>query len=203
MFAGLRCSGPGDGGDATIDAVDTVDAAETSDAFDGTGEPPIPEIVEGSKLGDRISDLPLVTCDGRATSLLELANASGAYGALWLTLHAGWCTSCLSQHDALHAFHDSYAPRGLRFVFVLGEGGVPGVEVGVDYCQGFAASSDFDFPVVRDEGFEATTAWDTGAWPVQVLVDREGIIRAVQRGWDPQFHETWFAERLEELLEQL
>ena len=196
---------PDCGGSSSGDIGDVL-VGETDPVADVQTEAVAAEVRLGSAVGDRIDDLLLLSCDGTPHQLYEFFEPGGADGTspgaevLWLTLHAGWCTSCRAQHESLHAFHAAYAARGLRVVFVLGEGSVPGLGVETDYCEAFAAASDFDFPIFRDERFEATAAWNKGAWPVQLLIDPNGIIRAFQQGWDPSFHDTWFSERLDGLL---
>jgi hypothetical protein len=199
------CSGSTGAEDAVADALEQGDGTEPGDIAD-VAVAETQEIVMGAAVGDRIADLAFLTCDGAAASLYEFMGPSAApEGAeatelLWLTLHAGWCTSCRAQHEPLHDYHDAYAARGLQIVFVLGEGAVPGVGVETGYCEAFTEASDFEFPLLRDELFASTSAWDDGAWPVQMLIDSEGIIRVLQKGWDPSFHPEWFTERLEELL---
>jgi peroxiredoxin len=183
----------------------------------------IPEgtLVSDSRLGDPLrykqgaQDLSLAELQAlqekRATTGAKVGRAAPAWGGLkaldgksykpedykgrvvLLTWFASWCGPCHAEAPIMEKeIWQKYRDRGLS---------VFGVNAGEDEepakkAQGFASQHELTYPVLLDSEDELSQTFNVQAFPTIVLIDRKGIVRYMQSGFD---HEA-VAGTLEKLL---
>ena len=89
---------------------------------------------------------------------------------------ATWCGPCRQEMPHLNRLHDSYRDKG----FVL-----LGVNIDDDPAKGAALAQTLGlrFPVLFDTDKAVTRQWDLGSMPSTVLIDRQGRVRHIHRGY--------------------
>ncbi len=89
---------------------------------------------------------------------------------------ATWCGPCRQEMPHLNRLHDQYRSSG----FVL-----LGVNIDDDAAKAtaLAQSLGLRFPVLFDTDKTVTRQWDLGAMPSTVLIDRNGRVRHIHRGY--------------------
>jgi peroxiredoxin len=89
---------------------------------------------------------------------------------------ASWCGPCRVEMPHLNRLHDKYKAGGFM---------VLGVNIDDDPRHGAATAARWGlrFPVLLDASKAVTRRYDLGAMPSTVLVDRDGRIRYLHRGY--------------------
>jgi len=89
---------------------------------------------------------------------------------------ASWCGPCRVEMPHLNRLHDKYKAGGFM---------VLGVNIDDDPRHGAATAVRWGlrFPVLLDASKVVTKTYDLGAMPSTVLVDRDGRIRHLHRGY--------------------
>jgi peroxiredoxin len=89
---------------------------------------------------------------------------------------ASWCGPCRVEMPHLNRLHDKYKAGGFM---------VLGVNIDDDPRHGAATAARWGlrFPVLLDASKAVTKTYDLGAMPSTVLVDRDGRIRHLHRGY--------------------
>lgn len=89
---------------------------------------------------------------------------------------ASWCGPCRVEMPHLNRLHDKYKAGGFM---------VLGVNIDDDPRHGAATATRWGlrFPVLLDASKAVTRRYDLGAMPSTVLVDRDGRIRYLHRGY--------------------
>lgn len=97
-----------------------------------------------------------------------------------LNFWASWCGPCRQEFPHLDDLHQKYA--GLGFT-------VFGVNVEQDRASADKVLRDIPvtFPVLFDENNQVSELYNVDAMPMTVLVDRNGVVRFLHRGYRPGF----------------
>ncbi len=105
---------------------------------------------------------------------LRLAEQRGQ--VVLINFWASWCGPCRVEMPHLNKLHDKYKAGG----FI-----VLGVNIDDDPRHGAATAARWGlrFPVLLDAEKTVTRTYDLGAMPSTVLVDRDGRIRYLHRGY--------------------
>ena len=100
---------------------------------------------------------------------------------------ASWCGPCRQEMPHLDAIHRKYAPLGFT---------VFGVNVEQDRKLADKVLRDIpvSFPVLFDDQNQVSELYDVDAMPVTVLVDRNGDIRFMHRGYKPGYEIEYEAQ---------
>jgi thiol-disulfide isomerase/thioredoxin len=107
---------------------------------------------------------------------------------------ATWCGPCRQEMPLLDALYGKYRQAGLILLSVnLDENVEPAIEM--------AQTLKVSYPVLFDARKEVGRAYDVGAMPVTVLVDRAGVVRYVSEGYKPGY-EKRYTDKLRELLNE-
>jgi thiol-disulfide isomerase/thioredoxin len=107
---------------------------------------------------------------------------------------ATWCGPCRQEMPLLDALYGKYKQAGLVLLSVnIDENVEPAVEM--------AQTLKVSYPVLLDARKEVSRAYDVGAMPVTVLVDRAGVVRYVSEGYKPGY-EKRYTDKLRELLNE-
>lgn len=112
-----------------------------------------------------------------------------------LDVWASWCAPCKASFPALADLHRDFAEQG---VVVLG--------VSVDREQRqyveFVRRHAPPFPVVRDATFAFARAFEPAAMPTTYVIDRQGRVRGVHRGFHGQSSVKQLRLEVAQLLEE-
>ncbi|MEM7079513.1 MAG: TlpA disulfide reductase family protein [Pseudomonadota bacterium] len=91
---------------------------------------------------------------------------------------ASWCGPCRQEMPILDRLHQRYEDTGFAVLGVNVEGEVAPAQKIVD-------KTNVTFPVLIDEGQEVSEMYDLEAMPSTVVVDRDGVVRYMHRGYKP------------------
>lgn len=116
-------------------------------------------------------DFRLPMPDGRN---LRLAEQRGQ--VVMVNFWASWCGPCRQEMPHLNRLYDKYRSAG----FVL-----LGVNIDEDPKHGAATAQRWgvNFPVLLDATKAVTRQYDLGSMPATVLIDRDGRVRYLHRGY--------------------
>ena len=107
---------------------------------------------------------------------------------------ATWCGPCRQELPLLDALSGKYKHAGHVLLSVnIAEKVEPAIEM--------AQTLKVSYPVLFDARKEVSRAFDVGAMPVTVLVDRAGVVRYVSEGYKPGY-EKRYTDKLRELLNE-
>ncbi len=89
---------------------------------------------------------------------------------------ASWCGPCRQEMPLLNDLHNKYEPLGFT---VLGVN----VEENSSQAVDFISDTPVDFPILFDSANEVSKAYQVIAMPTTVLVDRDGNVRYIHKGY--------------------
>jgi peroxiredoxin len=123
---------------------------------------------------------------------LRLAEQRGQ--VVMVNFWATWCGPCRVELPHLQRLHDKYRSAG----FVL-----LGVNVDDQAAAGqhMAQRMGLTFPVLHDADKAVTRRYDVGAMPGTVLIDRDGTVRHLHRGYRDGM-ERQYEEQIRALLKE-
>lgn len=107
---------------------------------------------------------------------------------------ATWCGPCRQEMPALDELYNKYRRAGLVLLGV-------NLDDDVVRAKEMARALKVTYPVLFDSRKEVSRAYQVGAMPVTVLIDREGVVRYVAESYRPGF-EKIYAEQLRKLLNE-
>ena len=107
---------------------------------------------------------------------------------------ATWCGPCRQEMPLLDALYGKYKQAGLVLLSVNID---ERTEAAIEMAQTLKVS----YPVLFDARKEVSRAYDVGAMPLTVLVDRAGVVRYVSEGYKPGY-EKRYTDKLRELLNE-
>lgn len=129
---------------------------------------------------------------------VRLADFRGKRAVL-LNFWATWCVPCRLEMPTMEQAYRDYKARGLEILAVSIDVGHPLV-VAVNVAQ-FMEELKLTFPALLDPEMEVARRYRVFGIPVTFLIDREGIIRAREQGF-----QDWTSpesrKKLQELLAQ-
>ena len=107
---------------------------------------------------------------------------------------ATWCGPCRQEMPHLNKLYEKYKSSG----FVL-----LGVNVDDDATQaaGVASKLGVKFPVLPDSDKRVSRQYDLSAMPSTVLIDRDGRVRYLHRGYQNGYENT-YDKQIRELLKE-
>jgi thiol-disulfide isomerase/thioredoxin len=134
--------------------------------------------------------LPLLEGQGR----LDLPALRGR--VVLLDFFATWCPPCQKEMPVLARLAERHKDKGLQ---VIGIDAIDREQGGIPRVRRFVARFGLPFPIALDYREEAADAYRVEAIPTLVLIDREGMVRAVYQG---AREEAELEEALLELLQE-
>jgi peroxiredoxin len=107
---------------------------------------------------------------------------------------ASWCGPCKQEMPHLNRLHDKYRSAG----FVL-----LGVNIDEDAQLGAATAGRWGlkFPVLLDTDKTVVRQYDLGSMPATVLIDRDGRVRHLHRGYREGVEAT-YEQQIRELVKE-
>jgi peroxiredoxin len=134
-------------------------------------------------------DFTLRSTEGRNLRLQEQRGQ-----VVLINFWASWCGPCKQELPHLNRLHDKYRSAG--FVML-------GVNIDDDAKLGAATAARWGikFPVLLDADKAVTRQYDLGAMPATVLVDRDGRVRYLHRGYREGTEEA-YERQIRELVKE-
>ena len=107
---------------------------------------------------------------------------------------ATWCGPCRQEMPHLNRLYEKYRASG----FVL-----LGVNVDDDQgkAAGVAAKLGLKFPVLLDTDKKVSQLYDMSAMPATVLIDKDGRVKYLHRGYQSGYEDT-YDQQIREMLKQ-
>jgi thiol-disulfide isomerase/thioredoxin len=125
-----------------------------------------------------------------------------------LDFFAHWCVPCKRAFPELRDFYNRYHPQGFELVGVTSFYGYYGGERDLSADQEFARMERFvremnvTWPVAFDKTKSYEKTYGVSAIPQLVIIDRRGIVRMVQVGYEPAKKDAIDAEIVKLLAEK-
>ncbi len=134
-------------------------------------------------------DFTLRTADG---GNLRLAEQRGQ--VVLVNFWASWCGPCKQEMPQLNRLYEKY--RGSGFVLL-------GVNIDDDARLGAATAARWGlrFPVLLDADKAVARRYDLGSMPATVLIDRDGRVRYLHRGYREGMEEA-YERQIRELVKE-
>jgi len=149
----------------------------------------LPLVVAADIVGQPAPDFALRSMKGPPVRLSEHLGE-----VVVINFWATWCGPCRQEMPLLDELYGKYQLAGLALLSVnIDESTEPAIEM--------AQTLEISYPVLFDTRKEVSRAYDVGAMPVTVLVDRAGVVRYVSEGYKPGY-EKRYTEKLRELLNE-
>lgn len=131
------------------------------------------------QLGATAPDFTLKALDG---SNLRLAEQKG--DIMLINFWASWCGPCIQEMPALDKLAQKYQPMGVQ---------VWGVNVENDSsaAKAYLNKVQVAFPILFDTENTVSKAYQVDAMPTTVILDKDGKVRAVHRGYQPGYEKKY------------
>lgn len=127
-----------------------------------------------------------------APAKLDLSAYKGK--VVYLDFWASWCGPCKASFPYMERLKAAYGRDGLIII-----------AVNVDHSQAkaenFLSAQDSDLAVVYDPKGEIATAYHVKDMPTSVLIDRDGKVRYIHKGFFPD-QTTEYGRQVEALLHE-
>ncbi len=127
-------------------------------------------------------DFTLRSLDGRN---LRLAEERGR--VVMVNFWASWCAPCRVEMPHLNRLFERYRDAGFQLLAV-------NVDDDPRKAQSAAASLAVRAPVLLDSAKAVARAFDVATMPTTVLIDRDGRVRHVHRGYREGWEQTYEAQ---------
>lgn len=143
---------------------------------------------------------PLALAAGKGATLPELkgfaleGDVPATRGkVVLLDFWASWCGPCKKSFPAIEELHRAYKGRGLTVLAVS-------VDEDAAAMKAFLRQHAVTFSVARDAKHRLVEAVKVSAMPTSLLVDRRGVIRFVNSGFNGAKTEKLLRQQIEQLL---
>jgi peroxiredoxin len=139
--------------------------------------------------GGPAPDFTLRTMEGRNLRLQEQRGR-----VVLVNFWATWCGPCRQEMPLLNQIYQKYHASGFELL---------GVNVDDDTrnAQAVAAKLGVNFPVLLDSEKKVSRLYDLNSMPSTVLIDRDGKVRYVHRGYSSGY-EALYEKQIRELLKE-
>jgi peroxiredoxin len=135
---------------------------------------------------------PDFTLKSAAGNNLRLSEHRGQ--VVMINFWASWCGPCRQEMPLLDELQQRYSPAGFT---------VLGVNVEQDPAQArrLLKQMDISFPILFDADSVVSKLYDVSAMPVTVMVDRDGKMRYLHKGFKPSY-EASYRQQIKELIRE-
>jgi peroxiredoxin len=123
-------------------------------------------------IGDRAPDFALRSLAGKNLRLSEYRSE-----VVVLNFWASWCNKCRDAMPVLNSIHQQYQHEGVQVFSV-------GIDADLKQAIDFTTDIGITFPVMLDnEKKTVSRMYELGTMPLTLVIDREGNVRHIQKGF--------------------
>ena len=135
-----------------------------------------------AKLEQKAPDFTLKSTEGGNFRLSEHRGE-----VLFVNFWASWCGPCRQEMPILDELHQRYESAGFKVI---------GISIDEDISEANEALEDIPvtFPVLYDSTSKVSKLFDVDAMPTSILVDRNGKMRFLHRGYKPGYEDDYRAQ---------
>jgi peroxiredoxin len=133
----------------------------------------LPFYAHAVAVNDAAPDFTLKNLEGANLRLNEYRGQ-----VVLINFWASWCGPCRQEMPLLDRIHQRYSDAGFAVLGVNVEGTLAP-------AQETASKTGVTFPVLVDENQRVSELYDLESMPSSVVVDRDGVVRYVHRGYKP------------------
>jgi peroxiredoxin len=134
-------------------------------------------------------DFTLKSAEGRNLRLQEQRGQ-----VVLVNFWASWCGPCKQEMPHLNRLYDKYRASGFTLLAV-------NIDDDARHGAATAAKWGLKFPVLLDADKTVTKLYDLGAMPSTVLIDRDGRVRYLHRGYREGVEDT-YERQIRELVKE-
>lgn len=131
---------------------------------------------------DTPSAAPDFTLKSATGENLRLSDLRGE--VVMINFWASWCGPCRQEMPLLDEIYSQYKPMGFTILGV-------NVEEDTTKARKMLQDNPVDFPVLFDKQSEVSKLYNIVAMPSTILVDRDGNVRYLHRGYKPGFEDAY------------
>lgn len=129
-------------------------------------------IMAAQLIGRPAPECNLTALNGAPVNGLQALKGEVLYVDFW----ASWCPPCIQSFPFLTGLQQDYGERGLRVVGI-------NLDEKVADAEKFLSNYPAGFTIVADLSKQCAKQFDVIAMPSSYLIDREGIVRYIHRGF--------------------
>jgi peroxiredoxin len=131
-----------------------------------------PPVTDPDLIGKPAPDFTLKDVDGRELALKDLRGKT-----VLLNFWATWCAPCREEMPQLKALYDEFKDKGLEVIAI-------DYSESAEIARKYFDEHKYTFRSLLDPGRAADNKYGAGGIPKVVLIDKDGIVRYFQRGFN-------------------
>ena len=135
---------------------------------------------------------PDFTLHSMGGSNLRLQEQRGQ--VVMLNFWASWCAPCREEMPLLDRLYERYHASGFQLLGV-------NVDEDAHNAAGVSSKLGLHFPVLLDTEKKVSRLYDLSTMPSTVLIDRDGRVRYIHRGYKDGYEQT-YEQQIRELLRE-
>ncbi len=147
-------------------------------------------VTVSAKVAD--SGAPDFTLKSNAGDNLRLSEHRGQ--VVMINFWASWCGPCRQEMPLLDNLYKRYGKAGFTILGV-------NVENDPEAARKLLRDIPVSFPILFDDNSTVSRLYDVDAMPTTVMVDRDGNLRYLHRGYKPGY-EDHYKEQIRELIRE-
>lgn len=140
-----------------------------------------------SEVSGPAHDFTLKALDGSNVKLSELRGE-----VVMINFWASWCGPCRQEMPLLDALYQKYKDYGFTLLGI-------NVDENREAAEKLLGQVPVSFPVLFDPTSSVTELYDVDAMPSTILVDRDGNMRYLHRGYKPGY-EKYYDDQVKALV---
>jgi peroxiredoxin len=135
---------------------------------------------------------PDFTLKSRSGENMKLSELRGQ--VVMINFWASWCGPCRQEMPLLEELYQRYQPMGFTLLGV-------NVEEDSAAAEKVLKEIQVSFPILYDRNNQVSESYDVSAMPSTFLVDRDGRVRHLHKGYKPGY-ENEYQQQIRELIRE-
>lgn len=138
------------------------------------------------------SKAPDFTLQSNSNGNIRLTEQRG--NVIMINFWASWCGPCKQEMPLLDELHERYKKAGFTIL---------GVNVENNRAKALDVLEDIpvNFPILFDDDSIVSKLYDVSAMPTTVMIDRDGNLRYLHKGYQPGFEDE-YRKQIKELIRE-